>query len=67
VIDKGIAEESAYAAYKSANGTCQKASYPPTYFLPNLAYLSFAGDEVQMLEVLIKYGPMIISMSKKKT
>jgi Papain family cysteine protease len=64
VVDKGIAEESAYPSYAAANGTCQSSSYPASYFLSNLAYLSFDGDEVQMLEVLIKYGPMIISMSK---
>lgn len=62
VMDNGIAESSGYAPYKQANGTCQKDIYPPSYFLPNMGYAYVDGDEDFLKELMIKFGPMTVSI-----
>jgi Papain family cysteine protease len=66
VVKNGIPETSGYPPYKQANGACQRAQYPGTYFLPKHGSMKFKGDEAIMLQMLIKYGPMIVLLSKCK-
>lgn len=65
IVDKGIAEESAYP-FKNALGKCQASTIKSSFFFGNVATCVLnATTESMLMMFLVRHGPVLLLISKK--
>jgi Papain family cysteine protease len=66
IVDKGIAEESAYP-YKGTVGACKTSTIKPTFFFQNIATCFLNATTESLIKMfLFRHGPVLLFISKNQ-
>lgn len=63
MVANGVTESSIYRNIGTAQ-SCQSSQFPATYWLPNAGNALLGGNEEMLKNMLFKYGPLSIGISK---